>query len=224
MGFLGPGPVAFHVAHAAGFAEAVEQHRRAEGRMASPDRFVDLGTGGGIPGLVLAARWPGASAVLLDANEVRTETLRSVISTLGWDDRVQVIRARAEVSGRDPLLRGRFPVAVARGFGAPPVVAECAAPLLAGGGLLVVSEPPFDAADHARLGPAAASPASPPETGPGAWDTRRWPADGLTELGLEAAGWYHHGSGYQTLRLAGAGPERYPRREGVPAKRPLWRV
>lgn len=212
------------MAHAVGFAEAVEQRRRTEGRTASPDRFVDLGTGGGIPGLVLAARWPGTSAVLLDAHEARTDSLRAVISMLGWDDRVEVLRARAEVAGRDSELRGRFPVAVARGFGAPPVVAECAAPLLGEGGLLVVSEPPFDAAEDPRPGPATARPDGLPESGPGAFDTRRWPHDGLAELGLEAAGWYHHGSGYQILRQAGPCPERYPRREGVPAKRPLWRV
>ena len=60
-GFLGPGPVESHIEHAAGFGEIAEA---ALGR--NPESFVDLGTGGGVPGLVLAARWSEARCVFIE--------------------------------------------------------------------------------------------------------------------------------------------------------------
>jgi 16S rRNA (guanine527-N7)-methyltransferase len=223
VGVLGQGPIEFHVAHAAGFAAAVEQLRTEEGLTPEPGSFVDLGTGGGIPGLVLAARWRQATALLLDASEARTESLRGLLSSIGWDDRVRVVRARAEVAGRDPELRGRFPLAVARGFGSPPVVAECAAPLLRPEGVLVVSEPPFEPPSGGPLASETGPLPAGSSWGPGAWDSTRWPAEGLAQLGLESLRWHHAEFGYQLLRLIAPCPERYPRREGVPGKRPLWR-
>ena len=212
----------FHVAHATGFAEAVERLRNADGVDPAPPAFVDVGTGGGIPGLVLAARWPQSSGVLLDANEARTGALRTLVARLGWEGRIRVVRARAEVAGRDPGLRGRFPVAVARGFGAPPVVAECAAPLLEEGGLLVVSEPPFEPRTSVADGTVGGSPGGTGTWGPGAWDRSRWPPAALAALGLRSERWHHHDFGYQLLRQDTLCPARFPRREGIPAKRPLW--
>ena len=55
LGFLGPGDPADHLSHALGFAEV------ALARLSTPPGdFADLGTGGGVPGLVLAAHWPDA--------------------------------------------------------------------------------------------------------------------------------------------------------------------
>src|ERR1700742_5063316 len=73
MGFLGPGDVAFHVEHAMAFAEVL-----------GPDaeRVLDLGTGGGIPGLVLLARQPGLTMTLLDANTRRCDFVRSALDDL----------------------------------------------------------------------------------------------------------------------------------------------
>lgn len=192
LGFLGPGPVGEHVEHALGFAEVAGD---------APERVVDLGSGGGVPGLVLAATWSEASFVLLDSNERRTAFLCEAVAGLGWAARVEVVRTRAEVAGRDPRWRGRFPLVVSRSFAAPPVTAECAAPLLTTGGRLVVSEPPVAEAVEVR-----------------------WPAAGVATVGLRleqratAAG----GAGYAVLVQAAVCPDTYPRREGVPAKRPLW--
>jgi 16S rRNA (guanine527-N7)-methyltransferase len=88
----------------------------------------------------------------------------------------------------------------ARSFGRPAVVAECAAPLLKPGGWLVVSEPP--AADR-------------PET-------PRWPAVALGQFGLVPEEQAREGFEYQVLRQHEACPDRFPRRTGVPAKRPLF--
>lgn len=187
LGFLGPGPIDAHVTHARGFTAAFAE---------PPDAVLDLGSGGGLPGLVLAECWPSTTFVLLDSSERRTAFLAEAVSGLGWDGRVGVRRARAEVAGREPALRGRFPAVVSRSFGPPPMVAECAAAFLVVGGVCVVSEPPDTA--------------------------ERWPDAGLALVGMALGDRYQADAGYVVLRQEASCPDRYPRREGVPAKRPLW--
>jgi 16S rRNA (guanine527-N7)-methyltransferase len=165
---------------------------------------LDLGSGGGIPGLVLAHRWPHREAVLLDSNERRGEFLAGVVKDQGWGDRVRVVTARAEEAGRVAGLRGAFTLVVARSFGSPPVTAECAAPFLRTQGILIVSEPPV-------------------ESSAGELDAR-WPGDGLAKVGLERLAVRRDVFGYRILRQARECPERFPRRVGIPAKRPLYRV
>jgi len=188
LGFLGPGPLEPQIEHARGFASMVER---------TPDSFLDLGSGGGLPGLVLALGWPGCRAVLLDASTRRTEFLRQACERLGLVDRVAVVCERAEVAARNPDLRGRFDLVVVRSFASPAVTAECGAPFLVDGGTMVVSEPPEDA--------------------------DRWPADGLALVALELAVPATAMSRYVALRRTAAMDERWPRRTGIPAKRPVWR-
>jgi len=194
LGFLGPGSVRVHLDHALGFAAGFPR---------PPDRFLDLGSGGGVPGLVLALHWPDAAVVLLDASERRCAFLDESVVALGCDDRVTVVRARAETAARRPDLRGRFQAVVARGFGPPAVTAECGAPFLQVGGHLVVSEPPV--------------------TAPGAGTADdRWPSEGLALLGLRPEREWEHPFHYCSFVLERPCPSRYPRREGIPAKRPLF--
>jgi 16S rRNA (guanine527-N7)-methyltransferase len=190
LGFLGPGPVEDHLHHALAFARAVAT---------PPARALDLGAGGGLPGLVLASRiWPGTSWTFLDAQQKRTEFLREVVTDLGLDDRVAVITERAEVLGRSPDHRGVYDLVVSRSFGPPAVTAECGAPLLRPGGRLVVSEPPGGSAG-------------------------RWPDAGLAEAGLQADGPLHIDDVHLMVLVRTADPiDRLPRRSGIPAKRPLF--
>ena len=148
-GFVGPGPLEPHIAQAQAFAAAVGT---------APLRALDLGSGGGLPGLVLAELWPASRWTLLESQHRRGDHLRWAVNELGLGDRVVVDQRRAEDAGRDPALRATVDLVVSRSFGPPAVVAECASPFLVAGGLLVVSEPPDD-----------------PD---------RWPADGLEPLGL----------------------------------------
>ena len=190
LGFLGPGPVEGHIEHASGFVGAVGDEL--------PERVVDLGSGAGLPGLVLALAWPDAKVVLLDASERRALFLARAASMLRLDGQVAVAHGRAEELGRDANFRGRADLVVARSFGPPAVTAECAAPLLRPGGRLVVSEPP---------GPV-------PE---------RWPCEPLLELGMHPVARFEQPfSRFQTLRQKLACPDRFPRRSGVPTKRPLF--
>jgi 16S rRNA (guanine527-N7)-methyltransferase len=197
LGFLGPGPLDPQVRHAQGFTAIA---RRLSGP--GPAQLVDLGSGGGLPGLVVATEWPDAAVALLEANGRRAAFLRRAVERLDLGGRVSVLEERAEVCGREPGLRAAFDGVLARSFGRPAVLAECAAPLLRVGGWLLVSEPPR----------------TDPEDG----QDVRWPAEPLRQLGLEPGEVIHEGFEYRTLRQREPCPDRFPRRNGVPAKRPLF--
>ncbi|MCI4354437.1 MAG: class I SAM-dependent methyltransferase [Thermoplasmata archaeon] len=194
-GFLGPGPVEHECRHAEDLALAIEPFSGA---------FLDLGSGGGVPGLVLAQQWPEARGVLLDSHQRRCSFLRTALARLGLEDRIQVACGRAESLARTPALREQFDLVVARAFAGPAATAECGVAFLTPSGRLVVTEPPHD----------------PKET---EVDAVRWPPAGLTELGFSGAVRVRHGeAGAVVLERSGALDERWPRREGVPAKRPRW--
>ncbi len=164
-----------------------------------PGPFLDLGTGAGIPGLVLALAWPGSTGAMLDSRAVRMEFLAETLQTLGLSGRFRARAARAEDAARDPELRGQFALVVARGFGAPAVTAECAVAFLAPGGHLAVSEPPD----------------STPES--------RWPTEHLAQLNLaKPAILKANGTTIAHLQLTAEPNNKWPRRPGIPTKRPLW--
>jgi 16S rRNA (guanine527-N7)-methyltransferase len=192
-GFLGPGPVDAHLRHSVGFGVAAED---ALGH--PPANFADLGTGGGVPGLVLASRWPHAHAVFVEVGHRRAASLQVGAADLGIDERVEVVEDRAEnVAGVGPY-RERFEVVTARSFGPPTATAEIAAGLVRVGGVVVVSEPPER-------------------------DDRRWPGEGLSRLGFASADEVEVGSAhFAVIRKVEATSPRYPRPVGRPTKRPLW--
>jgi 16S rRNA (guanine527-N7)-methyltransferase len=193
LGFLGPGPVSDQVVRSLAFAAlAVRDHDGVA---------VDLGSGGGLPGLVLALLWPASQWLLVDSNQRRATWLQTTLSFLGVDGRVDVLCDRAERVARTSW-RHQAGTVTARGFGPPAPTAECAAPLLRRGGELLVAEPP----------------GAPSE---------RWPANGLVKLGLalDASEVVATSAGPVSIsRLSAASEcgEQYPRRVGVPFKRPLF--
>jgi 16S rRNA (guanine527-N7)-methyltransferase len=195
LGFLGAMPIPDQIDHALGFVHSAETLL-----LRPPDSVVDLGTGGGIPGLVLLDCWPSSRIVLLDSSERRTEFLRE--RTTVWDrpGLVEVVRGRAEEIGREDRWREQFELVTARSFGAPAVTAECAAPLLAVNGVLVVSEPP------------------------GGDGEIRWPDAGIGVVGLSTSSTVRFDDrfGYRVLLKSEPTDERYPRRVGIPSKRPLF--
>jgi 16S rRNA (guanine527-N7)-methyltransferase len=190
-GFVGPGPASFHVEHAEGLATTVGA--------GFAGRFLDLGSGAGVPGLTLVLAWPAASGTLLDSQHRRCRFLEEALRELEAADHATVACGRAEELARRPELRGAFDLVVARGFGAPATTAECGVGFLGEGGRILVSEPPDG----------------------GSRD--RWSPDGLAELGLrgpELVG--EEGARFALLHRVGHVSDRWPRRTGVPAKRPLW--
>jgi 16S rRNA (guanine527-N7)-methyltransferase len=188
LGFFGPGPLGPQLEHARAFLPL----------LGTPGSVVDLGTGGGLPGLVLLRALPDTTFVLVESQQRRAAFLREALARLGAEDRATVLEDRAEVVGRAPDHRERHDAVVARSFAAPAVTAECAAPLLRVGGVLVVSDPP-------------------------AGGEARWPADPLRELGLAVATRTTTPSLTSLEKVMGTS-ERFPRPVGRPAKRPLWTV
>lgn len=193
----GPGQLDFQIDHASGFLGALGMDGRSEGRA---PLVLDLGSGGGLPGLVIACSLPGLRMVLLDSNLRRTEFLHEAVDSLDLTGRVSVMRVRAEEAGHQKNLRGTFDAVVARGFGRPAVTAECGAPFLRVGGRLVVSEPP----DGDPVG------------------GTRWPAPALAGLGLAPLCVHRRLFSYQVLEQETPCPDAFARRSGTPAKRPLF--
>jgi len=193
LGFLGPGPVDDHLRHARAFAEAATTSAARP-----PDVFADLGSGGGVPALVLLDTWPDTRAVLVEALGRRAEFLVGALARLHWSERVEVRAERAEVVAQEAVNRERFSLVTARSFGAPAVTAEIAAGLVTPGGRLVVSDPPEA-------------------------DPRRWPADRLAELGFGPAERIGVDGFHFVIipKVAPTPPDR-PRVVGRPGKRPLW--
>lgn len=195
LGLLGSMPIRDQIDHALGFVYATEQ-----ALPEAPGTVVDLGSGGGVPGLVLASCWPVSHFLFIDSNERRSDFLSAEVTGRADTDNVEVIRARVEEAGRLSSFRQQCDLVTSRSFGAPAVAAECGAPFLAVGGLMVVSEPP-DSGDGAR-----------------------WPSQELAQLGLEPSTRVRFEDlfGYQVLTKTHETPDRYPRRVGIPAKRPLF--
>ena len=107
-----------------------------------------------------------------------------------------MIEGRAEDLARIGTLEGAFEFVSSRSFGPPAVTAECAARFLVIGGILVVSEPPG---------------------APSRWDEK-----GLELLGLARGPRISDGASYQVIEKVAETPTLYPRRSGVPNKRPLF--
>jgi 16S rRNA (guanine527-N7)-methyltransferase len=201
LGMLGnSAEIDVQIDHALGFVQTFESS------LGRPPRSVlDLGSGGGLPGLVLHQVWPETEVVLLEASERRAEFLKSELARSEAEGPcspgpVEVLRGRAETVAHEPRYRERFEGVSSRSFGPPAVVAECGAPFLTTRGVLVVSEPP---------------------EGEG---SSRWPEAGLAEVGLGSgeATRIEDRFNYRVLPKHGTTPDRFPRRDGVPSKRPLF--
>jgi 16S rRNA (guanine527-N7)-methyltransferase len=115
--------------------EALEVVRRYQGSI------VDVGSGGGSPGIPLAAALPDREVVLLEAQERKAVALERFASRF---PNVRVVRGRAEHQATDC-----YEVAVARALAEPPVAAEWCLPLVARGGAVVLFVGP--SADVSRV-------------------------------------------------------------------------
>lgn len=152
-GFLGPGPVQTHLVHAHGYLSYLP--RTAHGQEIA---LLDLGSGGGVPGLPLLVWRSDLVGVLLDAMAKRTRFLDYAIMQLGLSERADVVTARAEdsLSGGGYRLAASFDVVVSRSFGPPSATLELAAHFTRLQGRVLISEPPggriWEPDDVASLG------------------------------------------------------------------------
>lgn len=157
-GALGEASLGAAVAHADLFLAAVPPGCR---------RLLDLGSGGGLPGLVLACRLTDVTVVLTDRRERRMDLLRLSCAQLGLGNRVSVVTADVVALAGDDTYRASFDVVTARAFGEPIWTLRCAVPFLNEHGVVIISEPPevdvqtrWPAQDVRRLGlrPSSVSP------------------------------------------------------------------
>jgi len=171
---------------------------------AAEARLVDVGSGCGVPGIPLAIARPGWRVTLVETANRKARALRQLLDELGeLAQRVDVIAERAEVCGQDPDLREAFDLAVARAVGSVPLVCELCLPLVRVGGALVLYRGSEGEAEEALAARVA------PKLGGGAVERRTLQLPSGAERSL--------------LRIEKVGPtgRHYPRRPGLPAKRPL---
>ena len=168
---------------------------------ADPASALDLGSGGGVPGIVLALARPDVRWTLVDSVRRKVETLSGFAEALHLRN-LTAVAERAEVLGQG-AHRESYDLVTARACAALPVLAEYALPLTRIGGELLAWKGPMSeeetiagARDAALLGGA------PPEVLP----------SGVPSLGDHV---------FVRIRKETATPERYPRRPGVPARQPL---
>jgi 16S rRNA (guanine527-N7)-methyltransferase len=163
-------------------------------------KVVDVGSGAGLPGLPLKIARPDLELTLIEADQDKAAFLVHACATLGLS-RVEVVARRAEEAGHDPRLREAFDAAVARALAPLPVLAELCLPLVRVGGRLLAqkteSEDPRVAGHAIELMGGALAAVHPSPSG-----ARR---SGTVVV-------------VEKVRPT---PAIYPRRPGVPARKPL---
>jgi 16S rRNA (guanine527-N7)-methyltransferase len=170
----------------------------------APLRVIDVGTGGGFPGLAAAIALPHAQLTLVDSVGRKLEAVAAMAEELGLRQRLELRCERVERTGRHSDCRGRFDLALARAVAAAPVVAEYLVPLLAPDGQALLYRGQWTEADQQALERAL----KPLRARVCRRQQRELPA----------------GRGLRTLlalQPLGPCPATYPRAVGLPAKQPL---
>lgn len=175
---------------------------RAIGLDSQPE-VLDLGTGGGIPGLILAIARPDIPFVLLDATGKKLTAVSAIAKTLGVAN-ISTLHSRAEDAAHDPAWRTRFTVVTARAVSSISALLELGLPFLKLQGTLILPK------------------------GPDIEKELRDAATAATILGGNIATSEllpHNGSHTETtlviVEKRRATPSAYPRRSGLPSKQPL---
>jgi 16S rRNA (guanine527-N7)-methyltransferase len=181
-------------------AELIEDSLVLLDHLGDATRVVDVGSGGGLPGLPLKIARPGLSVTLVEADQAKAAFLVRACAALGLHD-VEVRAKRAEEVGRDPLYRESFDVAVARALAPMPVLAELCLPLVRVGGRLLAQKTESEDLDGARR----------------AIETMGGKLDRVASAPSAA-----RSSGTVVIvDKVRSTPPAYPRRPGVPARKPL---
>lgn len=97
-------------------------------RQNPPGRLIDVGTGAGFPGLVLKIIWPGTQVTLVESVHKKADFCRHIVDRLGLKG-VSVLSERAEAIGQDPDHRQSYDLAVARAVARMPILMEYLLPL-----------------------------------------------------------------------------------------------
>ena len=163
---------------------------------------IDVGSGAGFPGIPLSIMRPGVRFTLLDALQKRVAFLQSVIDALGLN--AVAVHLRAEDAARRPELRERFDVAVARAVAPVNVLSEYLLPFVrVGGSMLAMKGPGLEAELAEGAGAVALLGGGPAR---------------VVALPIPGRDWDHRAAWIDKIAPS---PDRYPRRAGMPEKKPL---
>src|SRR5438034_4905503 len=181
-------------------AELIDDSLVLAAHVADARRLVDVGSGGGLPGLPLKIVRPDLEVTLIEADRDKAAFLVQAAARLDLRG-VEVLAVRAEDAGRDPRYREAFDVAVARALAPMPTLVELCLPLVRVGGRLLAQK-----TDREDVSAAAR-----------AIDTMGGSLRGVVPArsGIREAG---------TVVIVDKllpTPAMYPRRPGVPARKPL---
>jgi len=169
--------------------------------LAAGQRWIDVGTGGGLPGLVLAAVAPDTHWTLVDSIGKKAAAVRDFAAALRLDN-VTVLTGRAEDLAHEAALRGQFSGAISRAVAALPTLLELLAGFVAPGGAVVAAKGPRWAEELAAARPAAE-------------------LLGLEESGVVPVPDAARPTWLVMMRRQRALPHGYPRRAGLPKSQPL---
>jgi 16S rRNA (guanine527-N7)-methyltransferase len=163
-------------------------------------RMLDVGAGGGLPGIPIKIAWPDVRVTLLESIAKKSQFMQQVIDELQLAG-AQVLQGRAETLGHHGSHREAYELAVARAVAPLPVLLEYTLPFLRVGGTLATIK---GSAAQRELAEAQSA---------------------LAELGarLTEAVRFDESAKQAVLIIEkhGSTPGRYPRRPGIPSKRPL---
>jgi 16S rRNA (guanine527-N7)-methyltransferase len=185
------------------FGESLVLLEALEDTRTSGSPAIDIGSGGGFPGLPIKIARPELQLTLLEANGKKAAFLRGITTELRLSG-VRVLNQRAEVAAHDAAEREVYALAMARAVAPLRVLVELALPFVRLGGYLATPK------------------------GSGAQREAREAETALRTLGGEVTrvqrlelNWPGPSPTLVLVRKVAATPERYPRRPGIPSKRPL---
>ena len=185
------------------FLDSLTVYLAAPDVLARPAQVIDIGAGAGLPGLALKLAFPDIHLSLAESVAKKTAFLEHMSATLDLKD-VTVYTGRAEELARQEGLRDSFDLAVVRGVAKLPLLLEYCLPFCKTGGSLVALKHGGDGKELDQAANALA------ELGGRIDQVVPVELEGLTDDRVVVA-----------VVKTGPTPERYPRRVGIPAKRPL---
>lgn len=168
-------------------------------------RLADVGSGAGFPGIPLKIAAPDLAVTLVESHEKKAEFCRHVVQGLGLES-VEVLNARAEAVGRSPGHRGVYDWAVARAVARLPIVIELLLPLLKVGGMAIAQKGESAPAEVEQAGPALEA-----------------IGGRIREMVPVQLPSVPEPRFLVVIEKISVTPERFPRRPGMAAKRPLKR-
>lgn len=168
-----------------------------------PKSLIDVGTGGGMPGIPLKILFPEMQVCLADSVQRKTAFLSDVVEKMEWND-VDVLTERAELIGRMEDYREKYDLVIARALAAMPTLVEYLLPLVKVGGHMIAQKgnSAFDETEAARNG----------------IELLGGNLIGIEEINLPGIDEKHY---FVIVEKISTTDGKYPRRVGIPSKRPL---